>query len=461
MTRTRITAAALTAALAGTLALAAGAQAVTYPPPAKPETIAKPKGPFKTRTVCAKKAKGCDFTKIQAAVNASKPGDTIKVKPGTYRELVSIKGASKRYLKVIGDPKNPERVLLDGSKFKAGSGVTINGAAEVTLDGLAARGYKANGFFVIHATGYTFKHLSAKFVGVYGVYAFDSVGGSMTDSVAAWNNDSGFYIGQTPPQAKPKRSLVKNVVSYGNVLGFSGTNMRYVTITKSKWFNNGLGIVPNVLSSEKYPPFEDNVITDNDVFFNNFNYFAGAPFVVRDGATGDVPYPVGTGILLFGGRTTRVTKNRVYGNYLIGVGALDQLLLRLDLASTDPKVKAKLKGVDPDAPTLRGNQITGNVFGNGGKNPNGRDIAYDGTGFDNCISGNVDVKVTVPADAASFAACPFTGANTYSGAGQTEMLNFALSAELPLHEHFWVKGTQAPVAGVTPLEHWTDAVGTK
>ena len=41
--------------------------------------------------------------------------------------------------------------------------------------------------------------------------------------------------------------------AWGNVLGFSGTNMRYMTITKSRWFNNGAGIVPNALDSEKLP----------------------------------------------------------------------------------------------------------------------------------------------------------------------------------------------------------------
>ena len=38
-------------------------------------------------------------------------------------------------------------------------------------------------------------------------------------------------MGQTPPQAKPIRSIVKNIDSWGNPLGWSGTNMRYVTIT--------------------------------------------------------------------------------------------------------------------------------------------------------------------------------------------------------------------------------------
>ena len=67
--------------------------------------------------------------------------------------------------------------------------------------------------------------------------------------------------------------------------------MRYVTITKSKWFNNGLGIVPNALDSEKYAPPEDNVITDNDIFWNNFNYYAGAPFKLRADGDGRRPVP--------------------------------------------------------------------------------------------------------------------------------------------------------------------------
>jgi hypothetical protein len=260
----------------------------------------------------------------------------------------------------------------------------------------------------------------------------------MSHSEAAWNSDSGFYIGQTPPQVKPVRSYVHHVSSYGNVLGFSGTNMRYVTITKSKWFNNGLGIVPNALDSEKFAPPEDNVIADNDIFWNNFNYFAGAPFKLLQGATGDVAYPVGTGVLLFGGRRTRVEDNRIYGNYLIGVGAIQQLLLK-----------------QKDAQDLEGNVIRGNAFGLGGTDRNGRELFYDGNGRDNCVSDNTGVENTVPADGSTFAPCGttgFTGANAFSAAAQGEAIQWTVTD--PTHEAHWIRNPHAPKPGYTPLEHF-------
>jgi len=416
----------------------------SYPPPKNPTTPSKaPKGPFTTRTVCAK---GCAYRTIQAAVNASKAGDTVEVKPGVYKERVVIKGPSKRYLTLIGDPKSPGKVVLEGKgstpRSLPNNGITINGADQVTVNGFSARDYSGYGFFVVNNNGYLLTNLVAKFVGVYGIYAFNSVGGTMSNSIAAWNNDSGFYIGQTPPQTKPVRSYIRNVTAYGNVLGFSGTNSKYVTITQSRWFNNGVGIAPNALDSEKYAPPENNVITDNDVFFNNWNYYAGAPFKLRPGATGEVAYPVGTGILLFGGRNTEVSKNRVYGNYLMGIGAIQQLLLK-----------------QQDARDLIGNRILNNVFGNAGNNLNGRDLFYDGDGSGNCVGPNTSVQLTVPADGSTFQPCPFTGANTFSSSAQGEAVNWTITD--PTHEAFWIKHPQAPIPGITPMEHWDSSIGVK
>ncbi len=253
------------------------------------------------------------------------------MKPGTYRERVIVKGPSKRYLKIIGDPKNPGRVILSGKKSTPrtlpNNGISVNGADNVTINGLSAYDYNGYGFFAVNVNDYLYTNLIAKRDGVYGVYAFNSVGGTISNSTAAWNNDSGFYIGQTPVQTKPKRSYITNVVSYGNQLGYSGTNMRYVTITKSKWFNNGIGLVPNALDSEKFAPPEKNVISDNDIFWNNYNYYAGSPWKIAGTSTG-TNFPVGIGVLLFGGRENRVENNRIWGNYTAGVGGLQQALLK-------------------------------------------------------------------------------------------------------------------------------------
>jgi hypothetical protein len=430
-----------------TLAFAAPAMAVTYPPPGDPGNVQKkPGGKHHTLKVCAKgkKAKGC-FKTIQKAIDKAKAGDTVKVPAGTYKEGLKIQGPKKRYLSLIGNTADPSKVVLEGKSLKGAAkanGVLVNGANEVTVRGFKAQNYNGNGFFVTNAKGYHLNDLIAKYVGVYGLYAFNSIGGEMRRDLAAWNNDSGFYIGQTPKQTKPVRSIVSDVVSYGNVLGFSGTNMRYVTITKSKWFNNGTGIVPNALDSEKFPPPEDNVITDNDVFWNNFDYYKGAPFKLRPPATGDVPYPTGVGVLLFGGRRNVVTNNRIFGNWTVGAGMLEQFLLKDAVGDG----------------TLIGNQIKGNQFGRSGTDLNGRDIFYDGNGTDNCVADNTGVLVTMPDDAHTFVGtCPFSGANTYDEQARNTALQFAVA---PDQETYWIRHDHAPQAGLKPMEIYSkDAYG--
>jgi hypothetical protein len=427
------------------LAVAAPAMAATYPPPSDPGKVqSKPKGPHHTLLVCEKNTGHHCYPRIQDAVDAAKAGDTIKVPHGTWREGIKIKGAKKRYLRLIGDVKHPEKVVLEGKTLKGAAkanGVLINGANEVTVRGFQAQHYNGNGFFATNATGYHLNDLIAKYVGVYGIYAFNSIGGEMRRDVAAWNNDSGFYIGQTPKQTHPVRSMVSDVVSYGNVLGFSGTNMRYVTITKSKWFNNGTGIVPNALDSEKFPPPEDNVITDNDIFWNNFDYYKAAPFKLRPPATGDVPYPTGVGVLLFGGRRNVISNNRIYGNWTVGAGMLEQFLLK-DAVNDG---------------TLVGNQIKGNQFGLNGTDLNGRDIFYDGNGTDNCVGDNTGVLSTMPEDGHTLVACPFSGANTFDEAARNTAVSFAVA---PDQETYWIRHDHAPQGDLKPMEIYTpDAYG--
>ena len=313
------------AVLAALLLAPAAASAQTYPEPKDPGKVEpKPPRPYETHTVCKKGR--CDFRTIQGAVNAADAGDTIKVKRGVYREAVRINGRRKRYLKLIGNPGKPGRVVLEGNNRKQ-NGIAVNDADEVTVNGFKARHYRANGFFFTNLNGYTMRNLVAQQTGVYGVYAFNTIGGRILDSEAYYVNDGAFYIGQTPPQDRPIQTVVRNVEGWGSPIGFSATNMRYVTITKSRFYNNAVGIVPNALDSEKFPPPEKNVIVDNDIFWNNLNFHEGdPPFEPRESGTAAL-VPIGTGILLLGGRDHLIENNRIHGNFLTGIAAIDGILL--------------------------------------------------------------------------------------------------------------------------------------
>jgi hypothetical protein len=410
------------------LALPAAAGAQTYPEPNEPGNVApKPKGPHHTYTVCKR---GCDFRKIQDAVDKAKAGDKVSIKAGTYREAVKVSGRRKAYLRIVGNPKNPRKVVVDG-RGRGQNGILVNGADAVTVDGVMARDYKGNGFFVTNVVGYTLNHLVAEKTGTYGLYAFNSKGGTMENSEAYYVNDGAFYIGQTPQQDKPIRSIVRNVDGWGAPIGFSGTNMRYVTITKSRFYNNAAGIVPNSADGEKFAPEEDNIITGNDIFWNNFNFWAGAPFKIQPNGLAALA-PVGTGIVLVGGHRNRIENNRIFGNYLAGAAMIEGIL--------NPKNVA--------ARPLVGNSITGNAFGLNGTDLNGRDIGYDGNGSGNCISGNTGVAVVVPSDGSTLAACPFGGANAFSADHQAALLQFIGKAGV----NGWVKHPHPARAGFEPLE---------
>jgi hypothetical protein len=147
---------------------------------------------------------------------------------------------------------------------------------------------------------------------------------------------------------------------------------------------------------------------------------------------------VGTGVLLLGGRRNVVDDNRIYGNWMVGVAAVQSILIE------DPE--------NLDAVDLIGNQVRNNEFGLNGTDLNGRDLAYNGNGSDNCWGPNTGVSVTIPADGSTLVPCPFTGANTPDQDAFVEMLTLAgkdAVGKQIVHEHAAKQG-YAPLVEYTP-----------
>jgi parallel beta-helix repeat protein len=368
---------------------------------------------------------GCRYRTIQKGVNAAgtfmaKQGNAKKkavvaVRPGKYVEGVVLDGTLRKKdfdgLTIEGTKKSKRKVILEGRNAKGELGAAQNGIEAISVDRLVlknmwARNYQSNGFFVHasvqngqHCDGYTMDNLLASANRSYGLFAKGCLGGKMVNSAGFHHGDSAFYVGETPCdsktwtnhgvtpppapcQRKPKWTLLKNDKSYENVLGYSGTNSKYVKIVESAFFNNGAGIVPNTLDSEGFEPNGWNLIERNDVFWNNYNYFlSGSAFhTVSPGlgqlAGATVNYPTAVGIVLYGGAGNVVRRNNVFGNYKWGI------------ASFSGPGEIFVANEGDDAKSIN-NQIAENVMGREGADPNGEyDFWNDNTGGGNCWGAN-------------------------------------------------------------------------
>ena len=384
--------------------------------------------------------RGCKFRSIQQAADAAgawqlktKRKATVRIQPGTYVEGVFLDGRNPAYdyngLTIMGVKKdktpNPDaravilegkdaKTIVDGQPQEAQNAIEGRSIVGLKMKNMWARNYQSNTFFVWAQTtakptpqnpnptpstercaDYVMGNLVSSDTRSYGLFARNCFGGKMINS-EGWNHgDSAFYIGETPCdseawtnkgdnpgpcQANPKWTIIKNVKSHQNVLGYSGTNSKYVEISDSAFFNNGAGIVPNTLDSEKFEPNGWLVFKNNDIFWNNYNYYStGSEFQTVSNGLGKVAgetvnYPIGIGIVLFGSDGVISEGNRIFGNEKWGAMSFSA---PGDFGANDGDDGKNMNNVFKD-----------NELGRGGADPNGVDFLNDATGGGNCWVNN-------------------------------------------------------------------------
>lgn len=378
---------------------------------------------------------GCKYRTIQKAVDKAHKGDKIAVLPGKYVEGVVVEGHKKDGLTIEGmklkhgklKKGKPKNVILEGKNAKTPDGSTANngiegaGVNDLTIKNLWARNYGANGLFVhdpdigtpddngrFDCNDYLFKNTIASFNRAYGLFAFGCVGGRMTKSTGFGQGDSAFYVGASPPQDTPKTTRLDHLDGHENVLGYSGTNSRYVVIEDSNFYNNGVGVVPNTLDSEPFEPSANGVIRNNNIFWNNFNYFLPSSRVktVSDGlgqvAGQTIQYPTGVGIVLLGTTGWKIENNNIFGNFEWGSAIV-----------ADPTNSG-------DDAIPFDNQFLNNQNGRSGTDTNAVDFFNQGAGTGNCFSGNVSSTFDPSPSAVTpllYPPCP--GTDVPNPAGQT------------------------------------------
>jgi hypothetical protein len=402
---------------------------------------------------------GCDFRTIQDAVDATGKNATIKVEPGKYKEGVRVVGSKHDGLTIKGTGKNPKKVILEGKNAKdpdgqpANNGVETDGVDNVTVENFWARNYLANGIF-IHGNetgpckGYLMKNMRVSFNRAYGLFAFNCIGGKMSKSVGYGHGDSAYYVGETPAQSNPKWTTLTKLDGYENVLGYSGTNSKYVKITKSNFYNNGAGVVPNTLDSERFEPTATGIIENNNIFWNNFNYFLPNSRVQTVsnglGQIGDltINFPTGVGIVLLGADGWIIQNNQIFGNFIAGAWSI-----------SDPFNEG-------DNAISKNNQFLNNLMGRGGADTNAVDFFSDGSGSGNCYSGNISSTFDpggVP-DSNLYPGCPApppptsgTGTSTGDGTQVGELITYVAANPPETQECAWTAHAHPAFEDFQPL----------
>ncbi len=329
-----------------------------------------------------------DHATIQAAVDASTPGDLILVDRGVYNEAVEINPPHENIV-IRGVDRN--ETILDG-EFEEDKPNGIKVLADgVAIENLTARNYTTNAFFWTGVDGYRGSYLNSYRTGDYGVYAFDSVNGQFDHTYASGSADAGFYIGQ----CYPCNAVITDSISEWNGLGYSGTNAGgNLLIVNSIWRYNRAGIVPNSGTGEALWPEKETTIVGNLVYGNSN---ADTPSIdIAETA-------IGNGILLAGGTKNVVERNRVWDHDISGIGTIPLPEKVLDPSNEN--------AVDFDA---LDNRVIGNVLDDNriADLLNVKNITEPGDAGGNCFSEN-EFATSLPADIETLIPCDAAGSGTY------------------------------------------------
>ena len=200
------------------------------------------------------------------------------------------------------------------------NGVFVSGADEVTVDGFMARDYKANGFFFVNVPRLHDEppgRAPDRRLRPVRVRLDRRLDPRLPRPTRATTD-----LGHRARRRRSGRSGRSSATSTaGNIplrLG-SPTNMRYVTITKSRFYNNAIGLAPNTLDPEKFPPrgqrdHRQRHLLRRPELPPGQPAFQGAGGRGRRRAGADI----GTGMTSCSAARATRSEQRIYGNFLSG-----------------------------------------------------------------------------------------------------------------------------------------------
>jgi len=271
---------------------------------------------------------------IQAAIDASGPGDTVVVQSGTYAQSVGIHTSGitliGRGAKLVPPASRTgmdcvERgVVSDGicilppadeKNPPAGGATTLDG---VTVAGMTVTGFPGSGIFAIDQTHLTYVHNTAIDNGEYGVAAFQTVDTQMLQNTATGSGEADVYLGDSPNA----NGLIRGNIAHQGNLGILIRNSQFVTVQDNDVRNNCVGML--VLADNPGPA--GNVLARHNTFLSNTQSCPAA----------EGPPVSGIGVALAGAHDVQIQSNVISGNQPSGPTPFSGGVVLASLGPTPP-----------------------------------------------------------------------------------------------------------------------------
>lgn len=278
---------------------------------------------------------------IQEAVKSAKPGDLIRVFPGTYSENVYI---DKDDISMQGVVINGEWPTLNG-KGNINDAFLYSGNG-ILIENFKIINYKGNGIMGQAGNNFVIRNNWIIDTGVYGIFPQYGKNGLIEHNVVSKIADAAIYVGMCD-----NVDVLHNEV-FESVAGIEIENSRHCLVENNYAHDNTGGLLAFVTPGLPIKTTFDVILRNNFVINNNIANF-GAPGSTVSGI------PAGTGVLIMAADDVIVENNIITGNKNSGITIVD-------LATGDPKANDPNSEGNPDRVV-----ILDNIMYENGNDPTG------------------------------------------------------------------------------------------
>ena len=279
------------------------------------------------------------YPSIQAAVDAARPGDLVRIAPGVYEQAVVVP-PSKRDVVIRGEDR--DRVVLDGDRGRRAVGILVRGGG-TAVENLTVRGFGTAGVAVETAPGaarplrgWRVSYVTALGDGRVGIAVRGASGGAIEHVLARGHTRAGLLLAD----CAPCDARVLDSAADRNRVGLEASDASgNVIVARSRFRRNRVGVLLTATRRDEGAEPQREVTVAGNVIADNDD--PGAPGggerfgigVLVDGGRRDavarnvIARHIGAGVLLEGSPAGPAAEVSVQGNVLSGDG-VDLALVR-------------------------------------------------------------------------------------------------------------------------------------